>query len=88
MGDTRVHHTATLLQDGTVLIAGGTSNGLDALARTELYIPGSSSFEGRRSLFDSRFSHTATLLQDNSVLFTGGIGIKGVQNTAEIFKAN
>ena len=88
MPGSRVHHTATLLQDGTVLIAGGTSNGLDVLASTELYIPSSFSFQKRRSLFDSRFSHTATLLQDNSVLFTGGIGIKGVQNTAEIFKAN
>ncbi|HEX9759141.1 MAG TPA: kelch repeat-containing protein [Nitrospiria bacterium] len=84
----RVHHTATILQEGSVLIAGGTSNGSNVLSSTELYLPSSFAFEERRSLFDSRFSHTATLLQDNSVLLTGGIGIKGVQNSAEIFKAN
>jgi hypothetical protein len=40
MIEARIGHTATLLREGTVLIAGGYSS-LEGLASAELYDPGS-----------------------------------------------
>jgi galactose oxidase-like protein len=68
-------HTATRLNDGTVLLAGGISNSGGGVAPTngaELYRPSSQSFGGAGSMTNSRSSHTATLLNDGTVLITGG----------------
>jgi len=79
MSTARTAHTATLLQSGKVLIAGG-----DAcffinyyqncpLDSAEVYDPGAGTFAtttGKMSV--TRFSHTATLLANGKVLITGG----------------
>jgi hypothetical protein len=72
-------HTATLLKDGTVLIAGGAfvrlSNGnrvLFSIASAELYDPANKTFSPTGGLQAGRFSHTASLLNDGTVLVTGG----------------
>jgi hypothetical protein len=39
MTETRIGHTATLLPDGTVLVAGGFNGLALTLASAELYIP-------------------------------------------------
>src|SRR4051812_43746566 len=44
MSATRRYHTATLLPDGRVLIAGGTRTRNDALATAELYDPATGTF--------------------------------------------
>ena len=67
-------HTATLLSDGHVLIAGGVSTDLEALASAELYDPASGKFSPAGSMTAARSSHTATLLSDGRVLIAGGIG--------------
>ena len=63
-------HTATLLPNGMVLVAGGEGGGSSA----ELYDPASGSWTGTGSLVTARLFHTATLLPDGKVLVAGGEG--------------
>jgi len=68
----RVNHTATLLQDGRVLVVGGGDEGYDGLRSTELYDPATRTFSRTGSMKSSRWAHSATLLQDGRVLIAGG----------------
>jgi len=65
-------HTATLLPDGTVLIAGGTDN-YAALASAEIYDPATRTFTAAGSMTTPRVFPTATLLSSWKVLIAGGI---------------
>ena len=66
-------HSATLLSDGRVLMAGGMDQQDDALASAELFDPKSGTFSLTGSLTAVRASHTATLLSDGRVLIVGGV---------------
>src|SRR3984893_14021745 len=66
----RQEHTATLLPNGKVLVAGGIGNSGD-LARAELYDPASGTWTATGSLATARANHTATLLPDGKVLVAG-----------------
>lgn len=71
-------HAATLLNNGTVLVAGGTArvgpvcHGGSAFA--ELYDPVAGSFASIGSMLNPRVGHAAVLLPDGEVLITGGLG--------------
>ena len=69
----RTNHTATLLPDGTVLVAGGGgSSGIYSLTSAERFDPTTGNWMGTGSLNSSRRDHTATLLPNGKVLVVGG----------------
>jgi hypothetical protein len=70
-------HTATLLGDGRVLIAGGDAAG----NATEIFDPRTGAFADGPKLLAARTHHTATMLQSGKVLLVGGDG----QSSAELF---
>jgi hypothetical protein len=81
----RAAHTATLLDSGKVLIAGGFGHGDNAYTdSTELYDPGSGNFVFTGKLPVGRCCHTATKLADGRVLIAGGFNGDYLSN-AEIY---
>src|SRR5215471_16900032 len=66
----RTNHTATLLSNGKVLVAGGADHDEDASA--ELYDPATGTWTLTGSLITGRYLHTATLLPNGKVLVVGG----------------
>ena len=80
----RSQHTATLLPDGRVLIAGGASSNT-SMTSAEIYEPDTGTFRAAGSMMVARRLHTATLLPDDRVLIVGGYGSGGALASAEIF---
>ena len=81
MVSARAGHTATLLANGKVLVAGGSSG--DA---AELFDPATGEFTATGSMETSRTNATATLLKNGDVLVTGGDDASGNPvATAELF---
>ncbi|PLP99410.1 kelch repeat-containing protein [Cupriavidus pauculus] len=85
MNQGRARHTATLLIDGRVLVAGG--NRKQALSSSELFDPSTNGWTRTDSLARSRQAHSATLLPDGRVLVAGGFGTGGgnALNSAELY---
>ena len=66
-------HTATLLKDNKVLLAGSFPwTNTAALLRADLYDPETDAFSAKGTT-ESRYTHTATLLPDGNVLLTGAV---------------
>ncbi len=84
MATARSFHTATLLRDARVLIAGGVpeSDPSTPSSRTEIYDRVKQTFTQSGNMTIGRSSHTATLLPDGRVLIVGGDSI----GTAELYE--
>jgi len=72
LGMAREHHTATILPNGKVLVAGGTSFGAGLFTSTELYDPAAGTWSATGSLGSARVFHVTMQIQDGSVLVAGG----------------
>jgi hypothetical protein len=95
----RGSHTATLLTNGKVLMAGGARhthlNCIGGINSAELFDPISGSFIATGDMTVPRYYHTATLLPTGEVLILGGfagvsdcedyVGKAAAQNSAELF---
>ncbi|PYI99368.1 MAG: hypothetical protein DMF00_11130 [Verrucomicrobia bacterium] len=81
----RFRHTATLLQNGMVLAAGGRGIDLSLLGSAELYDPATGTWMDTGSLVTPRAQFTATLLPDAKVLIAGGEGGGEPTASAELY---
>jgi hypothetical protein len=80
----RSGHTATLLPDGKVLVAGGN---ISVQSSAELYDPSTGTWNATGNMVVARSMHTATLLPDGSVLVAGGFDVTqppGIGGSPEI----
>ena len=87
----RFFHTATLLNSGEVLIAGGTNGccGRFYVASAELYNPATETFSNTASMNQGRTYHSAVLLTNGEAMVVGGYagtgGNIGYLSSTELF---
>jgi hypothetical protein len=80
MATARAEHSATLLPDGTVLVAGGTYcapggcaiSGVTPLASAEIFNPATGTWSATGGMVTARYGFLATLLPNGTVLVAGG----------------
>jgi len=73
MNEARTDHTATLLDNGKVLVVGGNGD-KTYLAETELFDPKTMKWSQGPKMPQSRWAHAAVKLKNGWVLVTGGFG--------------
>jgi hypothetical protein len=78
-------HTATLLRDGRVLVAGGYGYTGNPLSSADVYDPATELWAPVGSMSRARTWHTATLLPTGKVLVAGGFTGSDATQTAELF---
>lgn len=72
LGGERAAHTATVLADGKVLLAGGNCDDSSGSSTAEIFDPESRNLRAVGSMIECRYGHTATLLPTGEVLIAGG----------------
>jgi hypothetical protein len=89
MKHARAYHTATPIDQGMVLLAGGINPAGGSVAHGDRYLPDTNSFDKTLGQMQHpRHHHVAIKLQDGSVLFTGGQADDGsILNDAEIYES-
>ncbi len=81
----RSGHSATLLPDGKVLIAGGMRRNQDFYKSAELYDPVTGKFQRTGEMNERRVGHIAVLLRTGKVLIAGGWVGYGGTDSAELY---
>ena len=85
MLEPRSGHTATLLPNGKVLIAGGMRRNQDFYKSAELYDPATGKFQPTGDMHERRVGQIAVLLTSGKVLIAGGwVGMDGT-DSAELY---
>jgi len=85
MLEPRSGHTATLLPDGRVLIAGGMRRNQDFYKSAELYDPATGKFQPTGEMSIGRVGQIAVLLPTGTVLIAGGWVGNGGTDSAELY---
>ncbi|MFZ0417734.1 MAG: kelch repeat-containing protein [Candidatus Sulfotelmatobacter sp.] len=85
MLEPRSGHSATLLPDGKVLIAGGMRRNQDFYKSAELYDPATGRFQTTGGMSIGRVGHIAVLFGSGKVLIAGGWVGHGGTDEAEIY---
>ena len=85
MLEPRSGHTATLLPDGRVFIAGGMRRNQEFYKSTELYDPSTRQFQAAGEMNLARVGHAAVLLRSGKVLIVGGWIGHGCTDSAELY---
>src|SRR6184192_4414802 len=88
MNSPRSHQSCAVLQDGRVLVAGGTTSGGGITNSAEIYDPSADSWSQAGLMNDARSGATTSVLNDGRVLIAGGQNSGGASNTLEIFDPN
>ncbi len=82
----RTGHSATILPDGKVLIAGGLNDSNTVLDSADLYDPVKGTFRVGTKMTVGRSEHTASALADGKVLIAGGFeDTSTISDTAELY---
>jgi len=86
----RAGHTADLLTNGQVILAGGNSscpqaNSCTSDPSTESYDPFSDTFSTTQAMTAARSGHSGTALSNGSVLFAGGIASGTTLSSVELY---
>lgn len=87
MTTVRGSDTATFLEDGTVLLAGGVSSNGNVLSSAEIYSPSTNTFSLTGSMSTPRSYHGAGLLPNGMALVTGGYTGSAWLASAELYNA-
>jgi Galactose oxidase, central domain len=88
MVSTRANQVATLLNNGTVLVAGGQATDGSILSTAEIFDVTTASFAATGNMSSVRESFTAALLADGNVLVAGGDAVTSTYSSAEIFDSS
>jgi WD40 repeat protein len=85
MLEPRSGHSATLLPNGKVLIAGGMRRNQEFYRSAELYDPTTGKFRATGEMSLARVGHVAILLRSGKVLVAGGWAGHECTNSAELY---
>ena len=85
MLEPRSGHSATLLPDGRVLIAGGMRRNQDFYRSAELYDSATGKFEPTGDMSIARVGQVAVLLRSGKVLIAGGWIGHGCTDSADLY---
>lgn len=86
MTSARYYHTANLLPNGKVLLAGGVDNSNNILDTADIYDPGTNTFSATtNNMADGRWDHSSATLLDGKILIAGGENSLAQLNTATVY---
>ncbi|CAF3949286.1 unnamed protein product [Rotaria sp. Silwood1] len=86
MSTARSDHTASVLENGKVLVAGGKDSN-SILNSVELYDPSTEMWTNTGNMSTARFDHTASVLENGKVLVAGGEDSNGISNSVELYQS-